>query len=146
MSGPKAFRIVTRAEIISICRRSLARLDAAIEFWTSTCKRNGTIDQSDTRRAETRVRGSVRGAHRATVRRTRSRRDLAERRSLALGFLRLEGRCSRTTLGMLSRPSGSCSPRTAMANTASGDVRRSLLLVLPSTPRQTRRDLNGFDG
>ncbi len=47
MSGPKAFRIVTRAEIVSICRRSMARLDAAIEFWTSTCKRNGTIDQSD---------------------------------------------------------------------------------------------------
>ncbi|MDN4987187.1 hypothetical protein QY049_28910 [Bradyrhizobium sp. WYCCWR 13022] len=47
MSGPKAFRIVTRAEIISICRRSLARLDAAVEFWTSTCKRNGTVDQSD---------------------------------------------------------------------------------------------------
>jgi hypothetical protein len=47
MSGPKAFRIVTRAEIISICRRNLARLDATIEFWTSTCKRNGTIDQSD---------------------------------------------------------------------------------------------------
>ena len=47
MSGPKAFRIVTRAEIISISRRNLARLDAAIEFWTSTCKRNGTIDQSD---------------------------------------------------------------------------------------------------
>lgn len=47
MSGPKAFRIVTRAEIISICRRSLARLDAAIEIWTSTCKRNETIDQFD---------------------------------------------------------------------------------------------------
>ncbi|WP_338693212.1 hypothetical protein V5279_43390 [Bradyrhizobium sp. 26S5] len=47
MSGPKAFRIVTRAEIISICRRSLARLDAAVEFWTSTCQRNGTVDQSD---------------------------------------------------------------------------------------------------
>lgn len=47
MSGPKAFRIVTRAEIILICRRSLARLDAAIEFWASTCKRNGTIDQKD---------------------------------------------------------------------------------------------------
>jgi hypothetical protein len=47
MSGPKAFRIVTRAEIISICRRNLARLDAAIEIWTSACKRNGTIDQSD---------------------------------------------------------------------------------------------------
>ncbi len=47
MSGPKAFRIVTRAEIISICRRNLARLDGAIEIWTSTCKRNGTIDQYD---------------------------------------------------------------------------------------------------
>ena len=47
MSGPKAFRIVTRAEIISICRRNLARLDAAIEVWTSTCSHNGTIDQSD---------------------------------------------------------------------------------------------------
>jgi hypothetical protein len=47
MSGPKAFRIVTRAEIISICRRNLARLDADIEVWTSTCRRNGTIDQSD---------------------------------------------------------------------------------------------------
>lgn len=47
MSGPKAFRIVTRAEIISICRRNLARLDAAIDFWTSACKRNGTVEQSD---------------------------------------------------------------------------------------------------
>jgi hypothetical protein len=47
MSGPKAFRIVTRAEIISICRRNLARLDAAIEIWTSSCQRNGTIDQTD---------------------------------------------------------------------------------------------------
>lgn len=47
MSGPKAFRIVTRAEIISICRRNLARLDAAIDFWTSACKRNATVNQSD---------------------------------------------------------------------------------------------------
>ena len=47
MSGPKAFRIVTRAEIISICRRNLARLDAAIEVWISACQRNGTIDQAD---------------------------------------------------------------------------------------------------
>jgi hypothetical protein len=47
MSGPKAFRIVTRAEIISICRRNLARLDAAIEVWTSSCQRNGTIGQAD---------------------------------------------------------------------------------------------------
>src|SRR5258707_806789 len=47
MSGPKAFRIVTRAEIIAICRRNLARLDAAIETWTSSCWRNGTIQQAD---------------------------------------------------------------------------------------------------
>src|SRR5258708_26516200 len=47
MSGPKAFRIVTRAEIISICRRNLARLDAAIEVWTSSCQRNRTIAQAD---------------------------------------------------------------------------------------------------
>jgi len=47
MSGPKAFRIVTRAEIISICRRNLARLDAAIEVWTSSCRRNGTISHAD---------------------------------------------------------------------------------------------------
>ncbi|TGN86841.1 hypothetical protein EOW77_0016270 [Bradyrhizobium yuanmingense] len=47
MSGPKAFRIVTRAEIIAICRRDLARLDAAIESWTFAGKRNGTIEQKD---------------------------------------------------------------------------------------------------
>jgi hypothetical protein len=47
MSGPKAFRIVTRAEIIAICRRSLARLDAAVESWTSAGRRNGTIEQKD---------------------------------------------------------------------------------------------------
>lgn len=47
MSGPKAFRIVTRAEIVSICRRSLARLDAAIEDWISRGQRNGTIDKAD---------------------------------------------------------------------------------------------------
>ena len=47
MSGPKAFRIVTRAEIITICRRSLARLDAAIEDWISRGQRNGTIDKAD---------------------------------------------------------------------------------------------------
>ena len=47
MSGPKAFRIVTRAEIMAICRRSLARLDAAIEDWISRGQRNGTIDKAD---------------------------------------------------------------------------------------------------
>jgi len=47
MSGPKAFRIVTRAEIMTICRRSLARLDAAIEDWVFRGQRNGTIDKAD---------------------------------------------------------------------------------------------------
>jgi hypothetical protein len=47
MSGPKAFRIVTRAEIIAICRRDLARLDAAIDGWTSVGRRNGAIEQKD---------------------------------------------------------------------------------------------------
>jgi hypothetical protein len=47
MSGPKAFRIVTRAEIVAICRRSLARLDAAIEHWIYRGQRNGTIDKAD---------------------------------------------------------------------------------------------------
>jgi hypothetical protein len=47
MSGPKAFRIVTRAEIMAICRRSLARLDAAIEDWIYRGQRNGTIDKAD---------------------------------------------------------------------------------------------------
>ncbi|SFQ18149.1 hypothetical protein SAMN05216330_11814 [Bradyrhizobium sp. Ghvi] len=47
MSGPKAFRIVTRAEIIAICRRNLARLDAGVESWTTAGKRNGTIEQKD---------------------------------------------------------------------------------------------------
>jgi hypothetical protein len=47
MSGPKAFRIVTRVEIMTICRRSLARLDAAIEDWISRGQRNGTIDKAD---------------------------------------------------------------------------------------------------
>jgi hypothetical protein len=47
MSGPKAFRVVTRAEITAICRRNLARLDAAIEDWISSCQRIGTIEKAD---------------------------------------------------------------------------------------------------
>jgi len=47
MSGPKAFRIVTRAEIVAICRRDLARLDAAVDSWTLAGTRNGTIVQND---------------------------------------------------------------------------------------------------
>lgn len=47
MSGPKAFRIVTRAEVIAICRHDLARLEATIENWSSACRRNGTFEQQD---------------------------------------------------------------------------------------------------
>ncbi|WP_375779083.1 hypothetical protein ACE103_08620 [Bradyrhizobium sp. ma5] len=47
ISGPKAFRIVTRAEVIAICHRNLARLDATIESWTTAGRRNGTIEQKD---------------------------------------------------------------------------------------------------
>jgi hypothetical protein len=60
MSGPKAFRIVTRAEIMTICRRSLARLDAAIEDWISRGKRNGTVDKADIDKVITR-RDALRG-------------------------------------------------------------------------------------
>jgi hypothetical protein len=60
MSGPKAFRIVTRAEIMTICRRSLARLDAAIEDWISRGQGNGTIDKADIDKVITR-RDALRG-------------------------------------------------------------------------------------
>lgn len=60
MSGPKAFRIVTRAEIMTICRRSLARLDAAVEDWISRGQGNGTIDKADIDKVITR-RDTLRG-------------------------------------------------------------------------------------
>jgi len=60
MSGPKAFRIVTRAEIMTICRRSLARLDAAVENWISRGQGNGTIDKVDIDKVITR-RDALRG-------------------------------------------------------------------------------------
>lgn len=47
MSGPKAFRVVTREEIVAICTRHLALLDAAVEAWTVGCRRNGTARQGD---------------------------------------------------------------------------------------------------
>lgn len=47
MSGPKAFRIVTREEIVAICTRHLALLDAAVEAWIVGCRRNGTAHQGD---------------------------------------------------------------------------------------------------
>jgi hypothetical protein len=54
MSGPKVFRIVTREEIIAICRRNLARLDAAVVGWMTACERCGSIDQSDIERVSAR--------------------------------------------------------------------------------------------
>lgn len=47
MSGPKVIRIVTREEILMICRGHLARLDAVIEEWTRIGRRNETIGESD---------------------------------------------------------------------------------------------------
>lgn len=44
MSGPKVVRIVTREEILEICRGHLARVDAALAEWTRTGRRNDCID------------------------------------------------------------------------------------------------------
>lgn len=40
MSGPKVMRIVTRDEIIAICRGHLVALNKAIQEWTQFCQRN----------------------------------------------------------------------------------------------------------
>lgn len=45
MSGPKVIRIVTREEILEICRGQLARVDAALEHWTRIGRRNGCVDE-----------------------------------------------------------------------------------------------------
>jgi hypothetical protein len=47
MSGPKVFHIVTREEIIAICERLLARLDAAILEWQRVGDRNGLLSEAD---------------------------------------------------------------------------------------------------
>ena len=54
MSGPKVIRIVTREEIIAICRGMLARLDAAIASWRRIGERNGTVDAADVAATEKR--------------------------------------------------------------------------------------------
>lgn len=46
MSGPKVMRIVTREEILEICRGQLARVDAALEHWTRIGRRNGCVDDA----------------------------------------------------------------------------------------------------
>src|SRR5437762_1314909 len=47
MSGPKVVRIVTREEMIAICERLLAQLDAAIKEWLRVGERNELIDSKD---------------------------------------------------------------------------------------------------
>jgi hypothetical protein len=44
MSGPKVVRIVTRDEILAVCRGQLARVDAALADWTRIGLRNGCVD------------------------------------------------------------------------------------------------------
>lgn len=46
MSGPKVVRIVTREENEAICRGMLARIDAALEEWAETGRRNDCVDAS----------------------------------------------------------------------------------------------------
>ena len=45
MSGPKVVRIVTREELIALCERQLAGLDARIEAWTKIGRRNDVITE-----------------------------------------------------------------------------------------------------
>ena len=52
MSGPKVVRIVTREEIIALCQRQLARLDAHIESWTSTGRRHGVVSEAEAEEME----------------------------------------------------------------------------------------------
>lgn len=44
MSGPKVVRIVTRDEIIAVCRGHLARVDAALAEWTRIGRRDDCVD------------------------------------------------------------------------------------------------------
>lgn len=45
MSGPKVVHIVTREEILEICRGYLARVDAALEEWTRIGRHNNCVDK-----------------------------------------------------------------------------------------------------
>jgi hypothetical protein len=47
MSGPKVVRIVTREEILAICKSHLRRLDRAIAHWTSEGKRAGEVTDEE---------------------------------------------------------------------------------------------------
>ena len=47
MSGPKVVRIVTREELLDICRGHLARVDAALTEWIRIGKRNGCVSDAE---------------------------------------------------------------------------------------------------
>lgn len=47
MSGPKAFRIVTREQVVAICEGHLARLDAAIAEWIREGERHHSVSATD---------------------------------------------------------------------------------------------------
>jgi hypothetical protein len=47
MSGPKVVRIVTREELLDICRGHLARVDAALGEWIRIGKRNGCVSDAE---------------------------------------------------------------------------------------------------
>ena len=47
MSGPKVVKIITREEIIAICRDHMAQLDSAVRRWETVGKRNKVISNDD---------------------------------------------------------------------------------------------------
>src|SRR5262245_227206 len=59
MSGPKVIRVVTREELMSRGSSELARLDAALDQWIRSGRRNDALDDSDIAKAKRR-RDSVR--------------------------------------------------------------------------------------
>lgn len=55
MSGPKVVRIVTREEIIAVCERQIASLQAAVTQWQKLGERNGVLTPEDVAIANGRV-------------------------------------------------------------------------------------------
>lgn len=54
MSGPKVVRIVTREELVDICRGHLARVDAALAEWVRIGQRNDSVSDEEIRAARKR--------------------------------------------------------------------------------------------
>jgi len=54
MSGPKVVRVVTREEVIAICRGQLARLDKALAAWTTDARRHDTLSEDQIAAAQRR--------------------------------------------------------------------------------------------